>query len=103
MTEALASYRSLELRLWAVRWRHEGSESPEEDSTLEEMDVAWSKLSEAERELLRSEGPRCWPMDASAWPPSVLAVLGSSSAAWPYEGFTSPYDAIIDADAADAA
>lgn len=61
VTEALRIYRSLESRLSYTRWRHAGGESPEEDAILDEMDQVWLKLSEEEQNLLRAEGPTCWP------------------------------------------
>lgn len=99
MTEALRSYRLLESRLWYTRWRHEGAESPEEDTILDEMDRIWLQLSEEEQTLVRTEGPRCWPMH-SYWPPPL--VLGSLQAPrpWTYEEFRSPEETILDADAA---
>lgn len=100
MTEAMGTYRSLELRLWHIRWRHEEEESPEEDAILDEMERAWLKLNDEERNLLREEEPRCWPMDASSWPPEPLPSTIPTPGPWPYEGFRSPADAILNADAA---
>jgi hypothetical protein len=97
MTEALRSYRSLELRLWDARWRHAGDESPEEDAILDEMDQVWLRLSEDERNQLREEGPRCWPMDPACWPPGLCPSGISTPRAWPYEGFRSPEEAILSA------
>ena len=44
MTEEFAHYRQLERRLWMARWINEGSESPEEDATLDEMEATWLQL-----------------------------------------------------------
>ena len=100
MTEVLVLYRSLELRLWDARWRHAGEESPEEDTILDEMDQAWLKLSNDERNELRSEGPRCWPMDPACWPPTMAASGISTARSWSYEGFRSPEEAILSVGAA---
>ncbi len=101
MTKDLARYRQLESRLWMTRWRHEGQESAEEDAILDEMEDAWMDLIEEDRALLRLEGPRCWPMDPSSLPPGLAGTLYSSApTAWAYEGFHSPAEAILSADAA---
>ena len=91
MTKNLAQYRQLEKRLWMTRWRYQGEESAEEDTTLDEMENTWMNLSEDERVLLRSEGPRCWPMDPSSWPPQLAGTPQvSAPKPWSYEGFRSP-------------
>jgi len=96
MTEHLVHYRQLELRLWMTRWRHEGEESAEEDAILDEMDDAWSGLSEDERNLLRHEGPRCWPTDSETLPPELgRALYTLDCPPWTYEGFKSPAEAIV--------
>ena len=100
MTEALRSYRLLESRLWYTRWRHEGCESLAEDAILDQMDQAWLQLSDEQQNLLRAEGPRCWPMDWSCWPPPLPEDGLSAPRPWTYEKFRSPQDAILDADAA---
>lgn len=101
MTRDLASYRQLERRLWVIRWRHEGRESAEEDAILDEMEAAWMDLSDDDRGLLNHEGPTCWPMDSSLPPPSFTEVLyPPASTRWTYEGFHSPAEAILSADAA---
>ena len=101
MSEVLALYHQLELRLWTTRWRHEGAESAEEDAILDEMEQAWLKLGDEERTLLSKEGPRCWPMEPSPWPPDLVNVPRVfAPSPWPYEGFTSPEDAILSTDAA---
>jgi len=100
VTEVMAAYRALELRLWHVRWRHEGEESPEEDAILDDMERVWLQLSDEERDLLRHEEPRCWPMDPSSWPPEPLPATTPTRNPWLYEGFRSPADAILDTDAA---
>ena len=71
MNDALATYRLMELRLWDVRWRTQGEESPEEEALLDEMDDAWMALSREEQALLKQEGSHCWPMDPTSSPPPV--------------------------------
>lgn len=101
MTKELVHYRRLERRLWIARWRHDGEESAEEDEILDEMDAAWMDLSESEQAVLKTEGPRCWPMDFSALPPQFMdARYVSEPESWAYEGFKSPLDAILLAEAA---
>lgn len=101
MTKDLAQYRQLELRLWMVRWRHAGEESAGEDAILDEMEDTWLNLAEDERNLLRLEGPRCWPTDFSSLPPRLSDVPDlSAPTAWVYEGFHSPGEAILSEDAA---
>jgi hypothetical protein len=101
MTEGLTKYRQLERRLWMTRWTNEGRESAEEDAILDEMEGAWMSLSEDDQALLRREGPRCWPMEPSSLPPGLADSLYSSApTAWAYEGFHSPAEAILSADAA---
>ncbi len=99
MTNDLAHYRQLELRLWMTRWRHEGEESTEEDAILDEMEGTWRYLSENDRTILRLEGPRCWPTDSSFLPPWLGDTLfASAPSPWSYEGFHSPAEAILSAD-----
>ena len=101
MTKELVRYRRLERRLWIVRWRREGEESAEEDEILDEMDAAWMDLSESEQAVLKTEGPRCWPLDFSALPPQFADIrYVSEPQAWAYEGFSSPVDAILSTEAA---
>jgi hypothetical protein len=101
MIKELVRYRRLERRLWMIRWRHDGEESPGEDEILDEMDSAWMDLSESEQAVLRNEGPRCWPTDFSALPPQFMdARYTFEPEAWAYEGFDSPQDAILSAEAA---
>jgi hypothetical protein len=101
MSKELVLYRRLERRLWMTRWMHEGEESVEEDGILDEMELAWMALSEGEQALLRTELPRCWPMDPSALPPQFAdARYFSEPEAWPYEGFPSPLQAIVSSEAA---
>lgn len=101
MTKDLAHYRQLERRLWMTRWRHEGAESAEEDAILDEMEAAWMDLSDDDRDLLNHEGPTCWPMDSSLLPPQLIETpYLSAPSPWAYEGFHSPADAILSADAA---
>ncbi len=71
MTREFVHYRQLERRLWLIRWRNAEEESVEEDEVLDEMDRTWTQLSEREQAILRTEGPRCWPMDPSALPPQI--------------------------------
>ena len=63
MLDPLQRYRELEGLLLATRVRHEGRESREEDAILDEMDAAWWRLGESDRQILNDEGPRCWPVD----------------------------------------
>ncbi|MGA2040432.1 MAG: hypothetical protein ABSH42_14230 [Bryobacteraceae bacterium] len=100
VTREFVRYRQLERRLWLIRWRNAGDESVEEDEVLDEMDRAWIELSEREQAILRAEGPRCWPMDASALPPQFAdARWIAEPEAWVYEGFDSPAQAILSAGA----
>jgi hypothetical protein len=101
MARDLAHYRQLERRLWMARWRHEGQESAEEDAILDEMEDTWINLIEEERDLLRLEGPRCWPTEASSFPPELADTLYMPAPTpWTYEGFHSPADAILSTGAA---
>ena len=101
MTKEFVRYRRLERKLWITRWKNEGAESAEEDEILDEMESAWTALSESEQAVLRTEGPRCWPMDFSALPPQFLdARYLSEPEPWSYEGFSSPLQAILSAEAA---
>ena len=97
MTKELIWCRQLERELWMARWRHGGEESAEEDGILDEMELAWMDLSESEQALLRTEAPRCWPMDSSSLPPQFADAL---YVYWAYEGFESPLQAIVSAEAA---
>lgn len=101
MTKEFARYRQLERRLWLARWTHEGRESPDEDTMLDEMEAAWFRLTDEEQDRLRGEPPRCWPGESSSLPPDLAATphLGTPGP-WGYEGFHSPNDAILDEDAA---
>jgi len=58
MSESLQRYRELERKLIRVRWLNRGLESEEEDRLLDEMDVVWWQLAEAEREMLQQEKPK---------------------------------------------
>ena len=98
MSKGLEEYRGLERNLWLVRWTHEGGESTQEDAILDEMEAAWLKLEEPEREILLSEGPRCWPDDPDTFAPA-LDGEPSPATAWAYEGFNSPSEAILWAEA----
>ena len=90
MTETMADYRRLERRLWILRWRNEGRESAEEDDLLDEMDRVWGALGPGERTLLNQEGPRCWPMDARGWVPTLAEAAQAVTPEQPcYEGFAS--------------
>ena len=101
MTRDMARYRQLERRLWMTRWRHEGQESMEEDAILDQMEDTWLNLTEDDRGLLSREGPRCWPIESSSWPPQLANTLHvSAPKPWVYEGFHSPAEAILSADAA---
>lgn len=95
MTETTGHYQRLERRLWVLRWRHEGRESVEEDRILDEMDHVWGALTEDERRLLDREGPRCWPMDARGWVPTLAEVAQAVTPEQPcYEGFASVAETI---------
>jgi len=65
------------------------------------MDSAWMDLSQSEQAVLRTEGPRCRPMDVTALPPQFAdARYVSEPEAWAHEGFQSPLEAILSAKAA---
>jgi hypothetical protein len=98
MTKDLSQYRQLELRLWMARWKHEGQESAEEDSILDEMDDTWMNLTDDEQALLRLEGPTCWPMESSVLPPRAAGIL-RGLAPWAYQGFHSAAEGILSAEA----
>jgi hypothetical protein len=101
MTKEFVRYRRLERQLWITRWRNDGAESAEEDEIPDDMECAWLDLTESEQAALKAEGPRCWPADFSALPPQFLdARYVSEPEAWAYEGFRSPLDAILSAEAA---
>lgn len=101
MTREFLHYRRLERRLWWTRWLQAGAESAEEDVILDEMESVWLVLSESEQALLRAEGPRCWPVDASSLPPQFAdAAYVAEPETWSYKGFTSPIDAIAKEEAA---
>ena len=100
MTREFVRYRQLERRLWLIRWRNAGEESVEEDEVLDEMDRTWMQLSEREQGILRSEGPRCWPVDPSALPPQFAdARWIVEPEPWAYEGFDSAAQTILSAGA----
>jgi hypothetical protein len=100
MSKDLAQYRELELRLWMIRWKHEEQESAEEDAILDDMEDTWMKLTEEERDLLRQEGPKCWPIESSSLPPQLTDTpCAAAPAPWAYEGFDSPAEAILSTDA----
>jgi hypothetical protein len=56
----LARYRALEDQLRQIRSKNTPG-SNLEDPVIEEMNVLWWKLTDAEREMLDAEGPTCWP------------------------------------------
>jgi hypothetical protein len=96
MSKDLLRYRHLERRLWITRWLHEGEDSTQEESILDEMEATWLNLSESEQAVLRTEGSRCWPMDPSSTPPQFAdARYVAEPTAWAYEGFLSPLHAIL--------
>ena len=100
MSSDFAHYRQLEARLWLARWINEGRESPEEDAILDEMENTWLQLTDDQRTLLRQEPPMCWPA-SDLLPPQVIGGRAAvAPASWTYEGFDSPLDAILDAEAA---
>jgi hypothetical protein len=100
MTKECAHYRQLERRLWMARWVNEGRESPEEDVILDEMEQTWLQLNDEDQAVLRQEPPRCWPTESPSLPPQFAGgPYTSAPAPWVYEGFQSPLDAILDADA----
>jgi hypothetical protein len=101
MTKEFVHYRQLERRLWMARWMNEGLESPEEDATLDEMEETWLHLSDEEQDVLRQEPPRCWPTESPSFPPQLAGGPNTLSLEpWAYEGFDSPLDAILAAEAA---
>jgi len=57
---SLDEYRKLEKRLYECRC-HNAAGSDAEDPILDEMDGVWYGLTRAEREMLDSEPPSCWP------------------------------------------
>jgi len=84
-----------------ARWINEGRESPEEDAILDEMEKAWLQLSEEEQAQLRQEPPRCWPTEYPSLAPQILCAPNIvAPLPWAYEGFDSPLDTILDAEAA---
>lgn len=56
--KALQKYRHLESSLKLVR---EANGEETEDDVLDEMDKVWQDLSDEEQNMLRKEGPKCWP------------------------------------------
>ncbi len=98
VTRELVHYRRLERRLWMVRWQNAGEESAAEDKVLDEMDGAWRQLTGREQAILRAEGPRCWPGDASALPPQFEdARWIAEPEPWSYEGFDANHPTILSA------
>ena len=53
MSEALDRYRELESKLLELRKSNGGEEFLEEDDLLDEMDVAWSKMTDEDIKSLR--------------------------------------------------
>jgi hypothetical protein len=101
MTSGWPHYRQLERRLWMARFGNEGRESAEENVILDQMEDVWINLSEEEQAVLRLEGPRCWPMDPSSLAPQLADTLyAAAPTPWAYEGFHSPAEAILSAEAA---
>ena len=101
MTKDLARYRVLESRLLMIRFRHEGMESEEEDAVLDEMEGAWRELTSDEQAVLRLEGPTCWPVASAFLTPRHSDTLSTAApTSWAYEGFHSPAEAILSAEAA---
>ena len=95
MTEVMARYRELERSLWVIRWQHEGQESIQEDTVLDEMDGAWSSLTDEERAILNQQEPRCWPMEANGWVPSPAEAARLTTPEQPsYGGFSSVAETI---------
>lgn len=78
-------YRALEARLWFVRWRNAEEESPEEDTLLDGMEVAWEEMGDSDRQLLMDEGPRCWPFDPNFAPPNVSELPKRDFAVYNFE------------------
>lgn len=104
MSKALQDYRSLERRLWLVRWEQEGRESAQEDEILEEMDAVWGRLDDEERRLLNNEGPRCWPFEQGGWVPTLAdAARQMPPAQLAYTGFSSVDETIESVERARAA
>lgn len=56
--DAMGEYRKLEKKLAYTRWLNDGLESEEEDCILDDIDAAWTDLSESEKDLIRGEGPK---------------------------------------------
>lgn len=54
----ISQYKQLQQKLTNTRRINSGSESPEEDVLLEEMDDVWQQLTDVERQTISSEPPR---------------------------------------------
>ena len=54
---AFDRYRFLSNRLAYTRWLNDGYESKEEDEILEEKDVLWGQLTDAQRDEIRKTPP----------------------------------------------
>lgn len=72
MSEALEMYRRLENHLVRIRWLRGGAESVEEDALLDQMDVAWSRLSPQEQAQLNAEPVRSLVSDGLALTRTIL-------------------------------
>ena len=53
----IQAYRRLELKMVAVREKHRGADSEEEDAILEELDDSWWTLTYEERTYLNTHRP----------------------------------------------
>lgn len=58
MSEASREYLELQKGLVRIRWMHQGTESPEEDALLDEMDAVWWQLTDEERHTVNSSEPK---------------------------------------------
>lgn len=54
---AFDRYRLLSHHLAYTRWVHDGHESKEEDEIMEEKDVLWEQLTEAQRDEIHKTPP----------------------------------------------
>jgi hypothetical protein len=63
---AVKAFRALEKKRLEIMVLHHGADSPEEDAMLEEMDDAWWKLSQEERDYLNSH-PGPYHNDTVKW------------------------------------
>lgn len=73
-SDALCSYRKLQLRLAHLRLIHLGHESPEEDALLEQMDATWWNMTSSERGVISQEPPLDAPICPIPGSPPLVDV-----------------------------